>query len=183
MGGDGRWDRGRQWAAERPRGWGWELYSPEQLNSLFWTSATLRPRRLAGPEHWVKSPMVGRCLSHWESQARWQSQNRWLECRRLWRDRGAHNPSGPPAPAELWEPLHPRWGAPGPWCSPRSGTVYAQSAALLSPNPGLPVAAGNFPPSTPQGWGAPLGWRVPSEDSPTELTQTRPKTIPGKHQS
>lgn len=59
------------------------LHLPGQLNSLFWTSATLRPRRLAGPEHWVKSPMVGRCLSHWESQARWQSQNRWLECRRL----------------------------------------------------------------------------------------------------
>lgn len=58
-------------------------HPPEQLNSLFWTSATLRPRRPAGPEHWVKSPTVGRCLSHWESQARWQSQNRWLECRRL----------------------------------------------------------------------------------------------------
>lgn len=27
------------------------LHPPEQLNSLFWTSATLRPRRLAGPEH------------------------------------------------------------------------------------------------------------------------------------
>lgn len=52
----------------------------------------MRPRRLAGPEHWVKSPMVGRCLSHWESQARWQSQNRWLECRRLQGDRAAHNP-------------------------------------------------------------------------------------------
>lgn len=46
------------------------LHPPEQLNSLFWTSATLRPRRLAGPEHWVKSPMVGLCLSHCESQAR-----------------------------------------------------------------------------------------------------------------
>lgn len=46
------------------------LHPPEQLNSLFWTSATLRPRRPAGPEHWVKSPMVGRCLSHCESQAR-----------------------------------------------------------------------------------------------------------------
>ena len=84
-------------------------HPPEQLNSLFWTSATLRPRRPAGPEHWVKSPMVGRCLSHWESQARWQSQNRWLECRRLQGvggDREAHNPPASPAPGNIGaEPL------------------------------------------------------------------------------
>lgn len=88
----------RPWQlAEGP---GWNPYPPEQLNSLFWTSATLRPRRLAGPEHWVKSPMVGRCLSHCESQARWQSQNRWLECRRLQEDRVAHNPPGFPDPTK-----------------------------------------------------------------------------------
>lgn len=56
---------------------------PEQLNSFFWISATLRPRSWAGAAHWVKSPMVGRWRSHCESQARWQSQKRWLECRRL----------------------------------------------------------------------------------------------------
>lgn len=57
----------------------------------------------------MKSPMVGRCLSHWESQARWQSQNRWLECRRLQGmggDREAHNPPGSPAPGNIGaEPL------------------------------------------------------------------------------
>ena len=50
--------------------------SPEQLNSFFWISATLRPRSWAGAAHWVKSPMVGRWRSHCESQARWQSQKR-----------------------------------------------------------------------------------------------------------
>lgn len=85
---------GRDGQSRAPAG----LHPPEQLNSLFWTSATLRPRRPAGPEHWVKSPMVGRCLSHCESQARWQSQNRWLECRRLQGDRDAHNPRGAPRP-------------------------------------------------------------------------------------
>lgn len=58
----------------------------------------------------MKSPMVGRCLSHWESQARWQSQNRWLECRRLQgmgEDREAHNQPGSPAPGNIEaEPLH-----------------------------------------------------------------------------
>lgn len=61
-------------------------FSPEQLNSFFWISATLRPRSWAGAAHWVKSPMVGRWRSHCESQARWQSQKRWLECRRLQKD-------------------------------------------------------------------------------------------------
>lgn len=56
---------------------------PEQLNSFFWISATLRPRREAGPAHCVNSPMVGRWRSHWESQPKWQSQNSWLECKRL----------------------------------------------------------------------------------------------------
>lgn len=63
--------------------------SPEQLNSFFWISATLRPRSWAGAAHWVKSPMVGRWRSHCDSQARWQSQKRWLECRRLRVDRGS----------------------------------------------------------------------------------------------
>lgn len=80
VGGNRRQGGGQAKGSREPRQ---GLHLPGQLNSLFWTSATLRPRRLAGPEHWVKSPMVGRCLSHWESQARWQSQNRWLECRRL----------------------------------------------------------------------------------------------------
>lgn len=63
--------------------------SPEQLNSFFWISATLRPRSWAGAAHWVKSPMVGRWRSHCDSQARWQSQKRWLECRRLRADGGS----------------------------------------------------------------------------------------------
>lgn len=37
---------------------------PEQLNSCFCTSATLRPRSSAGDVHWVNRPTVGLCLSH-----------------------------------------------------------------------------------------------------------------------
>lgn len=56
---------------------------PEQLNSCFCTSATLRPRSSAGEVHWVNSPTVGLWRSHCANQARWQSQCRLLEWRRL----------------------------------------------------------------------------------------------------
>lgn len=79
--------------------------SPEQLNSFFWISATLRPRSWAGAAHWVKSPMVGRWRSHCESQARWQSQKRWLECRRLQVDGAVSGHGTAPAhPTALWLP-------------------------------------------------------------------------------
>lgn len=124
-------DRGQQEAGDgqsrAPAG----LHPPEQLNSLFWTSATLRPRRLAGPEHWVKSPMVGLCLSHCESQARWQSQNRWLECRRLQGDRAAHNPP---------DPSH-RVGTPPPRGSEPCCTPPKRSLAAVSPQ----VQRGDYP--------------------------------------
>lgn len=90
--------------------------SPEQLNSFFWISATLRPRSCAGAAHCVKSPMVGRWRSHCASQARWQSQNRWLECRRLWAARVVSavgcllttTSSCPHFPDPL-QPLPPQW--------------------------------------------------------------------------
>lgn len=119
-------------------------HPPAQLNSLFWTSATLRPRRLVGPEHWVKSPMVGRCLSHCESQARWQSQNRWLECRRLQGDRAAHNPSpsaGPPPPQRggalcSTQPMRISPQA----CSSNPGTVRPSPPSMLGARPRLDIA-------------------------------------------
>lgn len=43
---------------------------PEQLNSCFCTSATLRPRSSAGEVHWVNSPTVGLWRSHCANQAR-----------------------------------------------------------------------------------------------------------------
>lgn len=99
----------------------------------------MRPRRLAGPEHWVNSPMVGRCLSHCESQARWQSQNRWLECRRLQEDRMAHNLFGAPSPARLWEPpTSGRW-LPLVLCSSQTQSTFSQVGSS-TPTRGLSTA-------------------------------------------
>lgn len=61
----------------------WMQLLPEQLNSCFCTSATLRPRSSAGEVHWVNRPTVGLCRSHCANQARWQSQCRLFEWRRL----------------------------------------------------------------------------------------------------
>lgn len=94
--------------------------SPEQLNSFFWISATLRPRSWAGAAHWVKSPMVGRWRSHCESQARWQSQKRWLECRRLqadgWSSQQPQDSSCPP---------HCPLNAPA-WLIPKAGGIHRE---------------------------------------------------------
>lgn len=57
--------------------------SPGQTYSFFCTSATLKPLRCTGAMQRVNWPMVRRCRSQSESQARWQSQYRWLEWRRL----------------------------------------------------------------------------------------------------
>lgn len=56
---------------------------PEQTKSFFCTSATRKPRRLTGARQKVNCPMVRRCRSQSDSQARWQSQCRKLECSRL----------------------------------------------------------------------------------------------------
>lgn len=57
--------------------------SPGHTYSFFCTSATLKPLRCTGAMQSVNWPMVRRCRSQSESQARWQSQYRWLEWRRL----------------------------------------------------------------------------------------------------
>ena len=150
VGGNGRWGRGQAMGSREPQQ---GLHPPEQLNSLFWTSATLRPRRLAGPEHCVKSPMVGRCLSHWESQARWQSQNRWLECRRLrggGRGQGGSRPTWAPSPwPHSGSPFAHRAGGRAPGAPLSRGTAYTQSATRLSPNLGITCSSGKLPSSCP----------------------------------
>lgn len=146
------------------------LHPPEQLNSLFWTSATLRPRRLAGPAHWVKSPMVGLCLSHCESQARWQSQSRWLECRRLQRDRATHNSLDPGH--RVGTPL-PRGSEPRAALDP--SIVCAQSAR--SSTLGTIRSSGEPPsgcPFVPACLGLPLGWILSSSCRFTSLNSNRP---------
>lgn len=57
--------------------------SPGHTYSFFCTSATLKPLRCTGAMQSVNWPIVRRCRSQSESQARWQSQCRWLEWRRL----------------------------------------------------------------------------------------------------
>lgn len=134
----------------------------------------MRPRRPAGPEHWVKSPMVGRCLSHCDSQARWQSQNRWLECRRLQGTGQLTTHLCAQPLAKEWEPL-PLGGAEPPCCS-------LHKHRLHSSQPAAPPGA------HPQQWetsqrlflpaqhtqGNPLGWILPSKYPFTSLSSHRP---------